>query len=145
MTTEHSESEKVKPAPKLTKLVIDRREWLRGTGAGQLCDYDNKKCCLGFASAKIGFSEDEMRNITVPIDLVSNELKFTCLLGGSPIVKTGKKTFGHNKWLLNSGKRTSDVLKAEQINDDTSITDKVRESKLKKLFAKHGCKLTFQH
>lgn len=137
-------TKKIKPDPKLTKLVIDRREWLRGTGDGRLCDDDNKKCCLGFASAKIGFSEDEMRNITVPMRLVSNDLSVNYRLA-FPIVKKGKKMFGHNKWLLNSGIENSDVFKAEQINDDTSITDKVRESKLKKLFAKHGCKLTFQH
>lgn len=50
-----------------TKVVVDRRNWLRGEGPKTSFlrrGCDGKMCCLGFAALALGISEAEITNIS---------------------------------------------------------------------------------
>lgn len=53
----------------MQKLVIDRQRWLRGETANKsylLRLEDCKMCCLGFYCLMLGFTEEEIQNLTTP-------------------------------------------------------------------------------
>lgn len=56
-------------------LVIDRAHWLRGDGgASCLLNESGNKCCLGFYSLALGYSEEDILNIRQPGDVADGGL-----------------------------------------------------------------------
>jgi hypothetical protein len=107
-------------------IVVDRRKWLRGDGAGWLRDGRNRRmCCLGFAMRQIGHcSAKSLTNRGMPADTER-------LVGGLTQEKNG--------YFID----TSFSNRAQKINDSDKITEKEREQKLKKLARKHGFAFKF--
>lgn len=56
------------------KFTVNREEWLRGQNYGCLLDEDGMKCCLGFAALALGYSQDKIRDIGRPEELVDELL-----------------------------------------------------------------------
>lgn len=51
------------------KFTVDRKGWVRGREDVSLLNYYGK-CCLGFAALALGYSEEQIRNIGRPEELV---------------------------------------------------------------------------
>lgn len=120
---------------KVTELVINRPNWLRGEGAGDsflLRESDNRMCCLGFYSRACGFSKDSLVGQRGPMQLGTNIIP------------------DQMKWLY-IGKGNSEhsgvANKAMTVNDGSQeyveLSEEERERKLTELFAEHGIKVTF--
>jgi len=125
-------TKKIKAPGKLKSLIIDRRRWLRG-GTGALQDESGMRCCLGFASLKLGAKEKDIIGILLPERLDSG---------------FRKRCRTNNNWLIgivNGQYNNSIVAGASIINDDKSISDFEREIYLKEIFASRGCKLIFRN
>jgi len=122
-------------------LVIKRSEWIRGKinqtkqGGSVLLDpRTNCKCCLGFYGLACNIAETAMKRKGDPVEI-------------------GKKSFKQWRekapWLFHANRfhmyRSEDCDELISINDDTVIemTDAIRESKIKKIFAKHDVKVKF--
>lgn len=112
------------------KYTVNRKMWGRGGKGGHSSLRNNrgKQCCLGFVGRQCGIPIFHLKNEPLPSEVLSEE---QC-----------KKW---PKWFINSSTKrsTQDVYKAAALNDSKDITDKVREAKLKKLFAKHGDRIVF--
>lgn len=131
-------SKNKKNSKKVTKLVIDRKRWMRTTPGdpeqtGLLFDDSTKKmCCLGFYCRSLGLSIDKIRNVGTPEEL--------CWYGDKDVPWQME-----NSWLLNEkGRDSADTNKLVNINDNARITDKEKETSIKKIFAKHDVKVTFK-
>jgi hypothetical protein len=113
---------------KLKELVIKKSKWLRGkikrgTGSALVSTFnDNKMCCLGFLGRKCKVPEEAMHDIELPSG-VDEEYK-----GLFP------QELFTSRWL-------EDPI--ADVNDDATLTDSTRISKLRPLFRKLGYKLKF--
>lgn len=117
--------------------TIDRRTWRRGKlgeGEGQLLNYEGFKCCLGFVAIQDGVPADSIIRIGLPSGMIFDK-NFK-----SPI-------FGPNKCISNSDDYYfSDSFltdEAYKINDDTSISEEMREEALKEIFKRYGHEIQF--
>lgn len=114
----------------MTKLTIVRNEWFRGLGGlvSTLCRRDDgRKCCLGFYALQAGYTLDEIGGNRTPGQLHRS---------------TKKDLF--NSGLVNEETFSTPVADAlMMINDDMTITDKVREQRLTEKFASIGVEVEF--
>lgn len=127
-------------------LVIDRRQWFRGSRAStsQLILNDDRKafngkmCCLGFHGRKCRIPKKYLIGLATPA-ATARELtrhgktippKFKALLSG----------FAHVDFYNND---IGDELMS--VNDNTRIRGAKREAQLRVLFAKIGVKVRFTH
>jgi hypothetical protein len=126
---------------KVKSLVIDRRKWGRNNKDGEKSgsylrnnkeekdDYGKsiagKMCCLGFACRAFGISAQKLNDNGIPSDITHNRLE--------SIIP---------EWLLRFG---GDTSKLANINDSAQWSDKQKEAKITKIFAKHGIKVKFTH
>ena len=120
---------------KLTKLVIDRRRWLRG-GSPSASSYllhpiNGKMCCLGFAAVQVGAQPKHIRGEANPYDVPGT---FEATAFGWLIRRRAFDNFpGH----------TQMCHRIILTNDDGTIEDDERERSLKKLFRKKGVVVKF--
>lgn len=112
------------------KLIIDRKIWLRGEPEDSklLRSSDSKRCCLGIYGQACGVPDNKLIDQITPYFVGKN-------------VWTKKRRGG--AWLFEEPTKFSDRLVLFRINDTVTITEKKRESLIKKTFAKHGVHVEF--
>lgn len=120
---------------KVKEFTIVRKEWLHGEGedASYLFRHsDNKKCCLGFYSLACGLKIKQINGYQTPYQLVRD------------------KNISVPSWLIvksnSPGPKNNSAICKElmEVNDDSTMPEKERESEIKKLFAKAGVKVKFR-
>lgn len=120
-------------------LKINRRRWLNGGNKNLvysklLSPHNDRQCCLGFLAREVGYSKEEINDLGCPSDAAR---------------ETGDNKFpkGFLRWRRNTLSEpwidTKVCRKMMDVNDDKEITNKLREEKLTKLFAKVGIKVEF--
>ena len=118
---------------KYKKLVIDRKKWFRGQGDefSKLVLSDGNMCCLGFLGVECEIPKKNMKDKGTP----ENVIKLKRKMWPSKVISLDDDwSYGYNtKWTDN----------AMFINDDSDITEKQRESKLKTHFKKIGYIVSF--
>lgn len=121
---------------KIKTLTIDRRKWGRGVeGDGKLLHRADdeidagKMCCLGFYARVCGLTSRQIVDRAMPTGVSATAQKLL------------------PDWLLLGTRmgKLPDVSFLAHINDDSTISDKVREKKITEIFAKHGIKVEFTH
>jgi hypothetical protein len=110
----------------MADLTIKRSEWRRGgwtpkeshLGSVRLLNREGLKCCLGFDALAAGVPRELIQDRVDPESLVG-----ICTVGNYIETRTT---------LFNSGERknSADVVDAIVINDDNTLTDAQRETKL---------------
>jgi len=123
------------------KLVIKRKTWLRGAtgGSGSSCLLDDKgrMCCLGFFGRARGLRPKEIRNVGTPSGVCEYDDKAVVKIFGPLVVL---QEYKESEGYVEDSDLADHLMTA---NDDEDISDKSRETKIKKLFAKIGVKVTF--
>jgi len=115
------------------KLVINRKTWGRGTGRGSLLNIEGQKCCLGFLGRACGIPEDELLNLEMPHEVSADP-------------KKNKKVWDYMFIVHGPDRDQTDVAGTlANVNDASSITDKQREHKIKRLFKSLGVEITFKN
>ena len=123
----------MKPKSPITKLTIDRKRWLRGTGSGLLLDRSNNKmCCLGFYSIACGLPKKLITNHGCPADI---EMIYDMPLP-EPMQWLRSMDFGRVK----SSQLADKLMRA---NDKISLDPEVREERITRYFAKKGIEVEF--
>lgn len=136
---------KKKPV-KLKKLIINRAKWARGgkNGSAALLNSAGNMCCLGFACARLGFTKDQLADEGEPLSLAESleDVEKIRKLGGLVTIVTDESwddedeeihTYDNSKW-------SSEAI---YINDDDSISDKMREYRLKPILRRAGFDVKF--
>ena len=101
------------------ELVINRKRWMRGTDEGLLLSSTSRRmCCVGFYARKLGMKPCEISDIP-----------------GLEDTKRGRDVC---TWVDHN-----DLGKLYNVNDESTITDREREAKIRKLFKKHGVRVKF--
>lgn len=130
------------------KLTIVRSKWLRGKPTNSmLLNCNGDMCCLGFLSIAQGFTEQEIKGVQTPADLIdrgtksiddfSEDTKF--LVRKSFISDEESEEPITSEYFINS-----DVCCAlMQTNDSPSITDKEREEMLTYYFSDQDIEVEF--
>lgn len=111
------------------KFTVDRKKWLRGVGfeESRLLTGDGQRCCFGFVCQQLGMEDDSiMRHLTVGSISFSqrNRRLMDFAFSGN--------TEEHD-W----------IWSAYKINDNRSIGDPERESKLVTIFSANGHEIEF--
>ncbi|SRR5258708_23649928 len=103
-------------------FTVSRKKWFRGKGpsASKLRRHDGAQCCLGYAARCLSIRAKDILNINMPYDL---ELELA-------------NKFPH----LND---TTEWGMFARINDDMTITNLERETKLKALAKENGFRFKF--
>jgi len=96
-------------------------------------------CCLGFASIAAGWKPKDIRGQAMPACVVTHQVCQYDLKVNIP--EALKKLIRKKSSIYYADSRIG--AKLAGINDDTTITDSVREKKLKKLAAKIGIRFKF--
>lgn len=109
---------------KTIDLVIDRERWIRGYSTMPLLlrKDDGKMCCLGFLAKACGADDLQIQGITSPQHTKFIEWPTEILIDGSNSLLT--------QFLM-------------AINDDVSLLENDRESKIVDLMTKIGVTVTF--
>ena len=110
------------------KFILDREKWLRGSRwKSALYDpQENKYCCLGLMGKQLKVPKIRMVDVETPADIEGKIPKaYREIFLGDDI--------GENNYLS---------WVAMLIND-SSISDKMREYQLKRLFKKYGHEIEF--
>lgn len=117
------------------EFTIKTSKWLHGIGnKSMLLDpYNNKMCCLGFASRACGLSGKSIEEVAEPGELELEDQKI--INGALPFLLSNN--FDNN--LVNS--RVSKKLMSINDNPDTTISFKKKE--IKKIFKENGVKVNF--
>jgi hypothetical protein len=138
---------------RIRTLTIDRTKWGRNNKDGEMSggsiavgprdfritggdpETVGKMCCLGFACLAYGVSERQIGPGTsgygkgLPAD----------------VSKSAKKLLP--KWLLayerDLDNRLTEVGLLSGINDDSTLSDRQKEGRIRRVFAKHGIKVRF--
>ncbi len=105
----------------LVKVIIDRRRWWRGQTSkeSELQKDGGQRCCLGFACLALGLNEDQILRCCYP-------------------AKTFHELKGLTELQWGIIRNTEFSKEAAIVNDDATITDKVREAKLKEMAFEAG-------
>ena len=114
------------------KLIIDRREWLRGEGPRSsklLRSSDSKRCCVGIYARALGVPD---KNI---LDYVWPNRRYDM---DEPVWRADEAP-----WLL--AESTDETMKRNLscLNDDPFLDDFTRERLIKERFAEHDVEVTF--
>ncbi len=125
---------------KLIPLTINRKKWARGglNGEAALLNDQGNMCCLGFACRASGVAAKTLDGYGFPEDLAS-EVKQPERLGK----KLGKLVEVTREENIVTFNNTAGVVQAQGVNDDDTISEKMREYKLKPILKKLGFDVTF--
>lgn len=105
------------------KFTIERDLWFRGCGpyGSQLLRIDGTMCCIGFVGRTCGATDTQLDRA-----YASHRQEFW------------------PKWFFNeTGTNKPDLVKIYNVNDDETISEKKRESKLKAIFKRNGDEIVF--
>lgn len=120
----------------MREFIIDRSKWKAGgfhtkneIGIGPTCllNESGYMCCLGQISRQLGWPIYMIKNYASPSDA------YCCI----------KDTKVNKKILLNKEDDSEFAIEAMKINDDSKLSNRQRESKLKSLGKKFGLDIKF--
>ena len=123
------------------KFTVDRAKWRcgnhgdkkRGKGPTELLNDGGYRCCLGFVSSQCGIADEHMVYVgepcSLPVRIAKSLDDILVRIAGDDDDET----------VFNSSLSRD----AMDINDNAKIGQDERESRLTKLFAKHGHELEF--
>jgi hypothetical protein len=116
------------------KLTIDRNLWLRGLGPDScLLDSCGKSCALGFLAKDLGYSDAEILNREGPDYILSDAgVRFP-----DSLVKRVERK--EDIWSA----PTEIAVQIISTNDDATLNDLERESKIIQLFQKADIEVEF--
>lgn len=140
---------KTKKTKKLIPLTINRKRWARGgkNGDAALLNTEGNMCCLGFACKKLGFSVNEINGIGAPCDLMDalQETKAQAERAAKKLAPLAKyRVVMADEYGVDvRGEQKASTDNAMSINDDTDITDSVRERKLVPVLKRLGFNVKF--
>ena len=113
---------------KMKRFTVRRSTWVRGGEGGdaQLLNGQGNMCCLGFAICQISkcIPIKQLKGAGYPDEVFKRE-SFLTVMDDGDVADNALTT------------------KAASINDDTSISDTVRERRLTKLFRQHNIIVKF--
>lgn len=117
-------------------FVVDRSKWFRGKGNEASCPSylrkrNGKMCCIGFVGQQSEVSNKAMKDKTTIHSLSLDDI------GKFP------EWMRRHTDVLAPFSNDSDIGKCYRINDETDITDRQREAKLRKIFKKHKMTIKF--
>jgi len=111
------------------KFIVDRRTWYRGHGSdtSSLLREDGTRCCIGFVAQQCGIPDSAILNRS---DIVEMNYKDdpNCTLFPS--------------WMRDTRNMIGPAYNA---NDNDQISDAVRETRLKAIFAEQGDEIEFEN
>lgn len=125
----------------MTKLTIDRKEWLRGEGSDAsslLRKSDGKKCCLGFHALQLGYTEEQIGSLASPPNLVFRTREDRYNADGAPhsiLVYRDSHVFRSGPTPL--------CARLMMVNDEPDRPDAEREAELTTLFAEADIEVEF--
>lgn len=139
----------------MIKVQIDRKTWLRGGDEGALRNEAGSQCCLGFVCKKLGLTNNDILDVGMPDDVLSNERlpefrKMTLKERLSPLIRVKDAT--SRRWVsdaavINDNCSLPDSWYAKHeeysLEEEHAALEALREEKLTKLFAKNGFELKF--
>lgn len=144
---------KSKIKKKVTTLVINRDKWLRGRpGDGSLLNSEGKMCCLGFYCKALGIEPKYIRGKGMPDDLferydrVQDQAKLAEKLGWLVHAEKVEEEdwTDPSRTTMRLDHADSELCSSlASDNDDDQISDKEREEKVTRSFAKAGVKIKF--
>lgn len=116
-------------------LTIDRKRWARGgkNGEAALLNTDGNMCCLGFACKKLGVSEEQLLNKSMPESVV--------VASTNPLSSAQRKNL--TRLVTTKKINRAAALSAASFNDATDLTESERETKVKELLTDLGFKVRF--
>ena len=107
----------------MIKVVVDRKKWYRGKCEDSLLLLTNgKMCCIGFLARVLKYKPKDIRDIAT--------------LEGTNQTTIQEQFIDDNE---------ENLIKAYGINDDTTISDSVREKELKQIGKKMGVRFIFKN
>jgi len=149
--TKKKSKTKVSSKYKMETVVVNRRQWLVGSWIEKQLKthnkyffsalynpYCNKMCCIGFVSLKCGYTKKQISGLSTPA-----RLDLSLIEKGSIIERLLYR--GKNNRLLSSSKNNAVCKELMKINDDRSLSNKIREAKLKETGLKIGIKFVFKN
>jgi hypothetical protein len=103
------------------KFIVDRKTWYRGKGGknSKLLLEDGTRCCIGFVGQHCGMPDEY-------------------LLGQGGVYDVPDDRWP--KWMKNYN---GPITEAYSVNDDATISDAERESKLQEIFRANGDEIEF--
>ena len=107
----------------MIKVVVDRKKWYRGEREDSMLLLTNgKMCCIGFLARVLKYKPKDIRDIAT--------------LEGTAQTTIQEQFIGANEGNLG---------RAYEINDDSTISDSVREKELKQIGKKMGVRFIFKN
>ena len=112
------------------KFTVRRERWARGgkNGPSALRNLQGNQCCIGSVCRQLGASAKNLLGVHTAGQLTMPPQKIKNVL-----LKRDGLVMIDRKWVDN----------AYCVNDDTTISDKERESRLKRIFRRAGHTITF--
>jgi hypothetical protein len=112
------------------KFIVDRSKWYRGggTNSSALLRPDGSRCCIGFVGQQVGIPDTDLLNRLTIWDVWS--------FGKGIEVEWPE-------WMMNLDPHTVNIDAAYAVNDDSSLSESDRESKLKEIFLRNGDEIEF--
>jgi hypothetical protein len=132
----------------IKEFTVNRKKWFRGEGPDKSCLLNSNtgmKCCLGFYALQSGLAKKDIEDMPTPVHV-------KMLLDGEEVYTRGIQTISRPakpiKWntkLIDRNRRfqskTGSALM--DVNDNTAISDEVREKKITSLFKRIGVTVKF--
>jgi hypothetical protein len=117
---------------KMKSFTVRRKKWARGgiNGEAALLNDEGCMCCLGFAACQIS---------RIPKTILFDEGEPNGVYKSNSFLTVLEKLEDDSTEVSNNDLAN----RAMAINDDTDISDKMREAKLKRLFRKHKIIINF--
>lgn len=111
----------------IKKFTIDRSKWIRGAeNARLLRTQDNKMCCLGFYSLSCGLNKLQILSKIMPHHIDTYSIPPQMM------------------WLIDGQTYASELAeKLQTANDDMTISNEIRELKIKELFLTQDIEVEF--
>ena len=123
----------------VTRFVIDRKIWARGLHprqkANTLHGLNRKMCCLGVYLHACGVPKKSMTLLATPRDLPLRDID---------IPRTAQWLLSKQLTTHSNGPANSRTTNALVRANDGHMNERAREAAVRRLFAKHGIKVTFK-
>jgi hypothetical protein len=127
-----STKNEIKVLGDVKSFTIDRKRWYRGMNFGSaLLKQNGKMCCLGFYAKACGLPNKMLCDVETPADVMECAVYLDHC---------------NTEWATKLVKRESDTDTTQRIvyvNDDTTLTDTIREKRLIALFKRINIAVKF--
>lgn len=120
------------------KFTVKRLNWNRGNNnlaSFNLLNKNRTRCCLGFLGKTCGIPDEELRGASYPDEIPSTNW---------PVELSNKNVVSDLNSDINNSYVFNNSHAIAVTNDDSNISDSVREKILTKQFAAIGIEVTFE-